>query len=1485
MASISGFNHWWQNWSKTHGYIAEQMFFPRSADDIADAIKQAEAQQRPIRAVGGGWSFSDASLPGSVTTNRPDVHGLEAIAKVVPRTVTFPPPSAIPSPSIASIPAGSRAPDVAGSMIMVAEAATLETNIGLWAYSGGGTWTYGSGWSYPATDPASLTYFAQKGVRPIRNPGSAFQEDSDVAGSLVMFNMSLPTPAPSRDWFYNGQGSWSVGVAGDSPFDQGDLATLVRNGRIGGGAGVLSPRAAGPGEVLSLVLSRNGNVPKLPEPVFLIDTRLLASSLQDRLPDILAPAALAASARTQPVGARKFYAHFEAGITIDQIGRLLAHQSPPLSLLAISGSPGATLAGAITTATHGAEFNWTLLIDTVKALHLVGPGGVHWWIEGDVPIADPQKLRAVYPEIKPEHIISGTTPVGGITPQDWLNAAIVSMGSMGVLYSVVLEVVRQFGVHEAVVETTWSRIGTALANVPMPDPTFQAFAFSLKLRMAPTSRAASSAVLTFLLDGAMNGTGIGRDVNQYADLAINPIRRPDGDFDCWIGNRETTLRLPIDPQPPPSGETAEMLNGITRAFRDATTFQKLRNINRLGNVWDMVWNASSTGTQLSRITAASDLIDVGLDAFLSPMIGSADGRDVARALLTGILGGLLGTANPRARSDKTGVTVGALGFPASGVMGTALEIAIAPADAFTFLETEILDHMDAASPFFGYISIRICSQTRTLMGMQQFGDTTNPYSVMIEIVAFATPNCRQFMRDLQDRTVARINAGLDAMLHWGLENDRVTGQHLRNTLALRRPASPGIGRLDTWKAVRGLVRAAGQATFNAFNNAFTTRMWLNAAVDDDDPWSFQTVQLGTRKATKVGARNVGNAPRRIIGVSADGDFRMRALPGSPGLPPNLEVGPIPAAPVAAGSIFELPLALTPTEARLHNGTLTIVTHADVPDSIRVIRIRLHANVDAMAVSMVDPAPPAPLDFGPVDVGSTKTVGIVVRCDGTLNASLDRYTAPDPAAWAQLGVATFAVGSVPAGQTKTYWVSFTPAVSGPFSITLTLHFVGGSAFSPHAQDVSLAVTGTGVGAQAVLSPSSLAFGTVTVGARSAIQRISIRNAGQIPLTIASALTGSGFAVAGPLPATVAPGQEEEADLQFRALADGPVSNTFSIQSNSAQPPVPIALSGIGALGAYLTAKPAMASFGTVPVGSQSPEREIEISNDGLVPVTLQGFALGGPDAAAFRIVRNDRAVGDVLGPEQRCRIVVVFADPKSGPKAATLEIAHDLPNTPFRVPVDGRSVEPKGLVPTVTELDFGEVAVGTSKQRRFTLTNAAGRSMATIASITVAGKDLADFAIVKDDCSGNRLDPGDTCTLTVAAAPVSMGALEAELKIETNVPADPIPLRAVGMDVRVDWSPPSLDFATWKVAQTSQRQTVAIRNAGNAPVVVTQIVAAGEFMVVDTVPQFPSVPPNGEKYLWVWFRPTVAGPAQGSITVQTASHGTLPPLPLAGIAVP
>src|SRR5262249_53190161 len=373
--------------------------------------------------------------------------GIEALAEVVPLTATY--PASPTQPSIASIPTGMRGADGMGSMIMIADpGGGIDPGFELWSYSGAGTWTKGN-WTYGPTDPPGfLDYLAWAGDRPVRNPMGALVKDTDVAGSLVMFDLAKDPSRPSADWFYNGQGIWSVGVAGHSPVAHGDLKHLSNLGRIGPNS-LLSPRAAGPGEALSLLLSGVNDVPKPPQPVFLVNTRLLTSSLQQDLPAILAQAALDATSSSRR--GRRFFFHVEAGITIAELGELLAHQSPKLSMRAISGSPGATLAGAISSATHGAEFKWPLLIDTVKAIHMVGPGGHHWWIEGDESIVDPQKLLQAHPEFAPERIILGSSAIAGVSPQDWLNAAIVSMGCMGIIYSVVLEVVPQFGVHEVVV--------------------------------------------------------------------------------------------------------------------------------------------------------------------------------------------------------------------------------------------------------------------------------------------------------------------------------------------------------------------------------------------------------------------------------------------------------------------------------------------------------------------------------------------------------------------------------------------------------------------------------------------------------------------------------------------------------------------------------------------------------------------------------------------------------------------------------------------------------------------------------------------------------------------------------------------------------------------------------------------------------------------------------------------------------------------------
>ena len=71
--------------------------------------------------------------------------------------------------------------------------------------------------------------------------------------------------------------------------------------------------------------------------------------------------------------------HVEAGIKLYALNDLLDRRS--LALKTLGGSSGQSLAGAVSTSVHGMDIDRGPIPDMVRAIHLVGPGGVQHWIE------------------------------------------------------------------------------------------------------------------------------------------------------------------------------------------------------------------------------------------------------------------------------------------------------------------------------------------------------------------------------------------------------------------------------------------------------------------------------------------------------------------------------------------------------------------------------------------------------------------------------------------------------------------------------------------------------------------------------------------------------------------------------------------------------------------------------------------------------------------------------------------------------------------------------------------------------------------------------------------------------------------------------------------------------------------------------------------------------------------------------------------------
>lgn len=595
-------NHFWQNWPKTHAYVAGTMCFPTSIDEISAAVRLAEASMLPLRAVGGGWSFSDAALPGMVTTIRPNADQASSLTGLLPLAEGFP----AMGPSVAVI---------------------------------------------DPTDPTLIGY-----------RGDGLPLPGIAAPSAMVFDIAL-------------------------------------------GAGI----------------------PQQAQKVCVIDTRAIKSSLQEKLAGILSPQAKSAIAHG------KQYFHVEGGITIEELAPLLDAQSPRLVLEASGGNPGASIAGSISTGTHGAEFSTALLVDRVKAIHFVGPGGLQWWIEGDTPIADADLLMSRYRCLPRSHIITGTDTVLGNTGQEWLDAVVVSMGCIGVIYSLVLEVVPLTGMREVVTQTTWWNVlafatGANVVRDPAGHPLPGALPAAgivgeLKLRTAAANPTVSKSIVDLLTSGSISSmvprAVIPAGQNVYADLAFNPNRRWDGDLDCWVVNRNK-IPIPIDPQPPTSAGIGDVIGAVVNAMVQAFQGDIGRLVNRVGQAYGFIdptlgflnqflnpaapivnltlqsllpgptglilgqmlasGNPVPLITMISKILSAADKLDVGLDQLTSPL-AARGATDVAQPLLTGILASTLGTggANP---AVSIGTSVGSVGFPSSGLVGAGLEVAMPVASAF-----------------------------------------------------------------------------------------------------------------------------------------------------------------------------------------------------------------------------------------------------------------------------------------------------------------------------------------------------------------------------------------------------------------------------------------------------------------------------------------------------------------------------------------------------------------------------------------------------------------------------------------------------------------------------------------------------------------------------------------------------------------------------------------------------------------------------------
>jgi trimeric autotransporter adhesin len=312
---------------------------------------------------------------------------------------------------------------------------------------------------------------------------------------------------------------------------------------------------------------------------------------------------------------------------------------------------------------------------------------------------------------------------------------------------------------------------------------------------------------------------------------------------------------------------------------------------------------------------------------------------------------------------------------------------------------------------------------------------------------------------------------------------------------------------------------------------------------------------------------------------------------------------------------------------------------------------------------------------------TGTCSVTMSAAKAVTATFNAVTFPITVTLA--GTGTGAVTSNPSGITcpSTCSANFTSGAG----VVLTAKAGSGSTFAGWSgacsgtgtcgltMDAAKAVTATfnsSGGPAVTLTPTSLSFGTVATGVKSAVKSVTLKNSGTATLTIGSiAITGTNSGdflnTSTTCLSSLAKGKSCLIKVQFKPTAAGARSAAVSITDNAASSPQQVPLSGTGTAAKLA---PTALKFGTVTVGLTSAVKKVTLTNVGTTLLTISSIAVTGAESADFP--ETATTCGSSLAATKSCTVSLTFKPSTTGSRSATLTVTDSADGSPQQVPLTG-----------------------------------------------------------------------------------------------------------------------------------------------------------------------------------------------------------------------
>jgi Tol biopolymer transport system component len=403
-----------------------------------------------------------------------------------------------------------------------------------------------------------------------------------------------------------------------------------------------------------------------------------------------------------------------------------------------------------------------------------------------------------------------------------------------------------------------------------------------------------------------------------------------------------------------------------------------------------------------------------------------------------------------------------------------------------------------------------------------------------------------------------------------------------------------------------------------------------------------------------------------------------------------------------------------------------------------------------------------------------------------------------------------------------------------------------------------------------SPAGVTFLPAPVTATMGPRAVTLVNRGDHAVHVdQAALTGAGatdFATLGDgcTNITLAPGQDCQVSVRFAPESIGTHRPTLRFSEDGGASAQYVALLGTGITQALRD--PTSVDFGSVPYGTDSAPRTVELINRGGASLTIAGVTISGADAGRFS-TSDDTCSGTRLRPQERCSVAVRFSPDTLGARAARLEFADDTVDSPQTVPLSGSGISSVSLTPD--PLPFADTAWGSrSTAQQVTFTNRGGVNLA-IGGASLRGTDAASFTIDANACEGTTVAPGGSCGVTVSFQPVGLGTKSAALRVIDDAADGPHSMTLTGKAIsQVGASPAALNWQPRADSVSSPWRSITVTNRGDHGLTIAGVSLAGpdttSFRVRDGTCVGATVAAAATCAIQARFRPDGTGPKTATV---------------------